>query len=178
MPGGAVNSWLFGKLPAHGDFVSRGLSLHQRDALDSWLSNEMAGAIEQFGDDFREFYSMAPPWCFVDQGESAGWAGGAISPSVDSAGRRFPIIVARAALKAEQAQNAARCCVEVIYDAFDQAMTADAMLSAVNKMDLEGDERAMPACWWVEDENHEPVITLAGPQPAGLLVAMLKGEAR
>ncbi len=178
MPGGAVSSWLYGKLPAHGDFVSRGLSMQQRDALDSWLSHEMAAAREELGDDFVELFSAAPPWCFIEEREGDGWAGGAISPSVDAAGRHFPIIVARAQLANDQAQAVARSCVEVIYDAFDRAMNADAMLAAVSQIDLDGEQLSGAARWWVEDENQVPVITMAGSNPKGLLAVMLKGEAQ
>jgi type VI secretion system protein ImpM len=176
--GGLMSAWLYGKLPAHGDFVSRGLSMQQRDSLDNWLSHEMAQARQQLGDDFVDLYNAAPPWCFIENREESGWAGGAISPSVDSAGRHFPIIVARAQLAGEQAKAAAQACVDVIYDAFNKTMDVDAVYSAVSEIDPVSDATPGAAQWWVVDENQIPVITLAGTNPRGLLAIMLKGEAQ
>jgi type VI secretion system protein ImpM len=172
-----MSSWLYGKLPAHGDFVTRGLSMQQRDAIDHWLSSEMADARDELGDAFIALYNAAPPWCFIENRDGEGWAGGAMSPSVDAAGRHFPIIIARAQLASEQAEAAARSCVDVIYDAFGKAMTADALLAAVSEVDLAVEASSGPtAQWWVDDENQIPVITLAGNKPKGLLAVMLKGE--
>ena len=33
-------AWLFGKIPAHGDFISRGLDHATHELLDDWLSVE------------------------------------------------------------------------------------------------------------------------------------------
>ena len=51
-----MTAWLFGKMPAHGDFVSRGLGPTMRDRLDLWLSAEMDVARAEFGDEFEPRY--------------------------------------------------------------------------------------------------------------------------
>ena len=54
-----LNRWLFGKLPALGDFVSRGLDMSARDRLDGWLSAEMQDGRTRWGDDFDLRYDAA-----------------------------------------------------------------------------------------------------------------------
>jgi type VI secretion system protein ImpM len=171
----AMTAWLFGKLPVHGDFVSRGLPMQEREMLDSWLSAEMAQAKAKLGDDFADSYDAAPPWCFVRKNDNDNWAGGALCPSMDSAGRRFPILVARANLSAEEATVAARSCVDLIYDAFATSMTADALLAATEAFRPDTNPGTSSESWWVEDEAQEPVIRLAGKFPPGLIAAMLEG---
>jgi type VI secretion system protein ImpM len=171
----ALTTWLFGKLPAHGDFVARGLSMHERNLLDNWLTSEMVHAQTKLGDAFTDCYDHAPPWCFIRKQASAEWAGGAMCPSMDSAGRRFPILLARAQLKAEEAVSAARSCIDMIYVAFEESMTAEALISAAARLEpgiIAGD---IDECWWVEDAEHEPLLRLEGQLPDGLITAMLEG---
>jgi type VI secretion system protein ImpM len=175
MPDDALTAWLFGKLPTHGDFVFRGLSMEQRDRLDLWLSEEMEVAREQFGAGFEESYDNAPPWCFSANAADGRWNGGAICPSMDSVGRRFPIIVARNGLAAEETVGAAQLCVDAIYRAFEESMTVDALSAALAELAPEKTEGDAETKWWVEDENHEPLVRLEGEFPAGLVSAMLEG---
>ncbi|KTW09913.1 type VI secretion system-associated protein TagF [Sphingomonas sanguinis] len=79
---------LFGKLPAHGDFVARGCSSEERAALDAWLTESMERAQRHFGAAFAERFDMAQPWI----GEGPG-VGGIIAASQDTAGRRYPLIL-------------------------------------------------------------------------------------
>ena len=83
-----LGRWLFGKLPVLGDFVARGLDGQMRDALDHWLSADLAAARDRFGDEFEPRYDAAPPWRFIDCDPDGGWSGGALCASVDRAGRR------------------------------------------------------------------------------------------
>ena len=80
-----VTAWLFGKLPSHGDFVTRGLSPAERDQLDRWLSDEMEQARDMLGEQFAARFDETPPVLFAHPCE-AGWEGGALCPSIDSAG--------------------------------------------------------------------------------------------
>ena len=171
----ALTAWLFGKLPAHGDFVARGLSMHERTLLDDWLTAEMMHALAKFGDTFMDCYDQAPPWCFIRQDSSAEWAGGAVCPSMDSAGRRFPILLARAQLKPQEAVSAARSCIDMIYLAFEESMTAESLISVAARLEPEIITGKIEECWWVEDAAHEPLLRLSGHLPDGLIAAMLEG---
>ena len=46
--------WLFGKIPAHGDFISRGLDHATHVLLDDWLSAVMASGRYQFAKTYRD----------------------------------------------------------------------------------------------------------------------------
>jgi len=80
---------IFGKLPAHGDFVARGIGAAEREALDAWLSGEMLAARAALGGDFEERYDRAPPWRFAGPDGA-----GVLVASVDGVGRRFPLYLA------------------------------------------------------------------------------------
>ncbi len=79
---------LYGKLPAHGDFVARGCSGEERGALDAWLTESMERAQRHFGAAFAERFDIAQPWI----GEGSG-VSGIIAASQDAAGRRYPLIL-------------------------------------------------------------------------------------
>ena len=84
---------LFGKLPAHGDFVMRNLPSGFVNAWDEWLQHYIAGSREQLGQDWLNIYLTSPIWRFAFSPgviDSAGWAG-IMLPSVDRVGRYYPL---------------------------------------------------------------------------------------
>lgn len=88
----------YGKLPAHGDFVTRRLPAAFVEGWDAWLNAVLAGSRERLGEGWREAFLSAPAWRFVLAPGvlgAEGWAG-VIMPSVDSVGRYFPLTVAAA----------------------------------------------------------------------------------
>lgn len=115
---------LFGKLPRHGDFVARGLSPTERDFWDEALTQSMIKAEMQHGDDFASLYRLAPPWrCVIKHGK--GWFGGALAPSMDSAGRLFPIMLACSFSGHEQGAVLASACEGLLFDALASGWNAD-----------------------------------------------------
>ncbi|MEE4207110.1 MAG: type VI secretion system-associated protein TagF [Erythrobacter sp.] len=78
---------LVGKLPAHGDFVSRGVTHAARDLIDHWLSDWMTAARSALGEAFEERYGEAGPWLF--EGPTVRLLA---LPSIDKAGRLFPLL--------------------------------------------------------------------------------------
>ena len=80
---------LYGKLPAHGDFVSRGLGAQQDKAIDERLTMSMEVAQSEWGADFEDTYLSAQPWLFTSQESTA-----IIIPSIDKVGRKFPLYLA------------------------------------------------------------------------------------
>lgn len=95
----------YGKLPAHGDFITRsfatgpqGVSMQSADpqmmqAWDQWLKAYAAVPQQNLGHAWLDIYLTSPVWQFV---VSAGilspqpWAG-LLIPSVDKVGRYFPM---------------------------------------------------------------------------------------
>ncbi len=84
----------YGKLPAHGDFVSRQLDKPMIDCWDHWLQSGMASSRVQLGSQWLECYLSAPIWRF---GLATGLCGparlGVMMPSIDRVGRYFPLTV-------------------------------------------------------------------------------------
>lgn len=87
---------VYGKLPAHGDFIQRNLPPAFVREWDLWCQGFIAGTREQLGADWLEVYLTSPIWRFafssgvVDEGR---WAG-ILLPSVDQVGRYFPFTIA------------------------------------------------------------------------------------
>lgn len=86
---------IFGKLPAHGDFVSRHLPSNFISVWDEWLQCSVAGSRELAGEGWLDDYLTSPMWRFALRSgvvnESA-WVG-VLVPSVDSVGRYFPLTI-------------------------------------------------------------------------------------
>lgn len=92
-----VQIGLHGKLPAHGDFLTRRLSREFVQGWDDWLQRSVASSQEQLGNQWLDIYLTSPLWRFVlSPGvvDSQPWAG-VLMPSVDSVGRYFPLTLAR-----------------------------------------------------------------------------------
>lgn len=86
----------FGKLPSHGDFVSRRLPPGFVQCWDEWLQNVIACSREQLGDAWLEVYLTSPIWRFALSPNLVGeqsWTG-ILMPSVDRVGRYFPLTIA------------------------------------------------------------------------------------
>ncbi len=87
----------YGKLPARGDFLSRGLPREFTDAWDEWLQSSMLEIRETLGDGWLEAYLTSPLWRFLIAPGVVSpdtWVG-VFMPSVDKVGRYFPMTIAR-----------------------------------------------------------------------------------
>jgi type VI secretion system protein ImpM len=85
----------FGKLPARGDFVRRDLPQNFVDAWDGWLAAGIAASRAQLGEAWLPAFLEAPIWNFaLAPGVVGGGIAGLFLPSVDRAGRYFPLTLA------------------------------------------------------------------------------------
>lgn len=86
----------YGKILAHGDFVSRRLPRQFIDVWDRWLEGSMAVGAERLPGKWLDCYLRAPIWRFALGpgicGQTA-WLG-VLMPSVDKVGRHFPLTIA------------------------------------------------------------------------------------
>lgn len=172
-----VTAWLFGKMPTHGDFVSRGLSPARRVRLDMWLTDEMNQSRARYGEGFEAVFETAPPWRFANQESDADWEGGALCASVDSAGRCFPLIVGRVAIDAAQATIAANACETAIYRAFADRLSADELWeAAANEPPIANNHKATSG-WWTDGNDNFPARRLTDALPVGLIATMLEARA-
>lgn len=86
---------IFGKLPAHGDFIQRSLPVGFINTWDEWQQHFISGTKEQLGEDWLEVYLTSPLWRFVFSDgviDENCWAGIMI-PSVDRVGRYYPFSI-------------------------------------------------------------------------------------
>jgi type VI secretion system protein ImpM len=86
----------YGKLRANGDFVTRRLPACFVEPWDAMLQAGLLASRAARGRAWLDAYLTAPLWCFAlgsgVLGQN-GWAG-VLMPSVDSAGRHFPLTIA------------------------------------------------------------------------------------
>ncbi|CAH0300660.1 type VI secretion system-associated protein TagF [Roseomonas sp. CECT 9278] len=96
MPDPRPLSGLYGKVPAHGDFVRRGLPSSFVAPWDSWLAAGIAAARGQLGAHWDAAWDTAPAWRFALPAGACGpdAVAGVMLPSQDQVGRRFPITLA------------------------------------------------------------------------------------
>jgi type VI secretion system protein ImpM len=92
----SVIAGFYGKLPARGDFVRGALPRDFTDRWDAWLAPAIAGSRQAMGEDWLPAFLEAPVWRFA---LSSGLCGsraaiGLMLPSVDRAGRYFPLTFA------------------------------------------------------------------------------------
>jgi type VI secretion system ImpM family protein len=146
-----VTARLFGKLPAHGDFVARGCTPVEQASLDTWLTASLADAQDRFGGEFADRFDAALPW----KGRGAG-AVGVIAASQDAAGRRYPLVLVCAA---------ANDIEGLIYAAIGDRWDADRLAAAAGAGPSSSIE-----CWTSANGPH----LLAGDMPVDIVTAMLE----
>ncbi|MFP5516895.1 MAG: type VI secretion system-associated protein TagF [Alphaproteobacteria bacterium] len=90
---GMGHAGCFGKLPARGDFLLRGLPRSFADPWHDWLLDGLQASRAVLGDGWMDRYLNAPIWRFTLEPGVCGpqAAAGVMMPSVDKAGRQFPL---------------------------------------------------------------------------------------
>ncbi|KAA5606916.1 type VI secretion system-associated protein TagF [Roseospira marina] len=138
----------YGKLPAHGDFVRRGLDHTVTEPWDAWLGRLMTAVRDDLGEDeWLELYLTGPIWRFAF---GAGVAGqpqtGVMVPSVDRVGRYFPLVLS-APLDGPASLPAAMRDGRPLLDAMEDL--ALAVLEDGEPMDADHLEAELNALEWV-----------------------------
>lgn len=124
---------LFGKLPGHGDFVSRGIAGVMSERIDRWLSNWLKLGRAQLLEEFDQRYLEACPWLWANGSTSA-----VLMPSVDAVGRQYPVLVFCAAGTGLQA------IYDLMVEALAEGWTSAALLDALATLEagpLPADDR-------------------------------------
>lgn len=199
LSGGAVPGW-FGKLPNLGDFASRRLPAAFVRRWDQWLQRGLVAARRELGERWQATYLVAPVlrfWLAADVAGERGWAG-LMMPSVDRAGRHFPLTLAlpleplAAALAARDWFNAldrtARQVLDVEFtvDDFEDALSAlaheslappDAAAEALAaQWLLHGGYAKAATLWWCGDAAPDtPWRAYADLPPATAFVSLIGG---
>ena len=92
-PGAGCGAGFFGKLPMRGDFITRRLPRAVLRPFETWLEEVMAGYRGTQGDGWQAGFDIAPIWHFwIGPAVFGATCTGALMPSADRAGRRFPAV--------------------------------------------------------------------------------------
>jgi type VI secretion system ImpM family protein len=85
----------YGKLPSHGDFISRSVGDEFVNRWDTWLQAGVALSRADLGDGWLDLFLVSPVWRFaLARGVIGGGAfAGLLLPSVDRVGRYFPLTI-------------------------------------------------------------------------------------
>ncbi len=181
MPAHPVAGGLWGKLPSRGDFVRLGLPRGFTDAWDGWLSAMLVDSRVRLGPAWQDAWMVAPVWRFALQ---AGLCGpdavlGVWMPSVDSAGRAYPLTLA-ACLPDAAAPGAPECAwLDAAEDAglaaLDQRLDPAAVAGRLPPLDRpDGPPLACGSLWWTERTvAPAPGTGLAALPDGGLFTRML-----
>ena len=83
----------FGKLPSHGDFVSRRLPTELLAGLEAWLDAGLQHSRDSLGDGWLQTYLSSPIWCFSASADCCGAQpfAGVLMPSLDRVGRYYSL---------------------------------------------------------------------------------------
>jgi type VI secretion system protein ImpM len=166
----------FGKIPSRGDFVRAGLPRGFVAPWDAWLQDMLTASRAALGEDWMPAWMEAPIWCFLLQPGACGpeAALGMFMPSVDRAGRLFPLSLAWVAPSAatfategmawlEQAEAAGLAALE-------QDLEPDALIAALQAETntseaIPGDpasQAPLGACaWWTSGSPRVPAAAFA-----------------
>ena len=141
----------YGKLPGHGDFVGRGLSGRQEQAIDRWLAAWLAAARAEWSEAFEANYRSAQPWLLANERLTA-----VAIPSADRVGRLFPLLAAAEAGVEMQA------LYDTIVGAIAEGWDGDRLHQALGDVPAQDTGAGGAAAWFVPDEDQ-----CAMPHPTG-----------
>jgi type VI secretion system protein ImpM len=160
-----VSVGFFGKLPARGDFVRAGLSRRFTDRWDGWLQQVLPASRQLIGADWDRSWRAASAWRFALAGEAP--VLGLLMPSVDRAGRHFPLTIAAEGADEDipfldAAEQAGR-------EAIDQEFAPEMLLARLKAIAPPG--AGLPVAdaatrWWTA--TGEPMLLDGLPDAAGL----------
>jgi type VI secretion system protein ImpM len=182
----------YGKLPARGDFVRAALPRDFTDPWDNWLAGVMAASRASMGDDWLPAFLESPVWRFALPpglcGERA--ALGLMLPSVDRAGRYFPLTFA--ALFANRPPEADSPDAEAWLDrceaagraALEEDAEPDRLADMMGRPEAAActdtmGSLAMRSLWWSGGSPRVPAsrLSLPGLPDAGTYATMLGAQA-
>lgn len=145
-----MGTGFFGKLPAVGDFVARGLPVGVRTPLDGWLTNQIvplartATGWPEGG--VRAAINLAHTPCLL-----------LIEPSEDAVGRSYPIVACTPMAGADQ--TAADAWADTIWPMLlrgvDEGISPDALLTLCKAQSVSGAQSETivpPVIWWAGQE--------------------------
>lgn len=89
-----MGRFVYGKHPAFGDFLTAGLSAVAQDRIENWLNASLSTLKTGWGEAWESGFDNSPPIAFWLGARITGGGAvrGAMRPSRDKVGRRFPLM--------------------------------------------------------------------------------------
>lgn len=151
--------FLFGKLPAFGDFLSRGLAEQELEAWDRRCTATLRATSARMGDAFARTLEAVPPRGFLLEpgGGERLWQAGCAAFSCDRVGRPFLFVLGFAGgrLLRDEGESIAASLEPCLYDAFlhrrDPASILDAAVDALVERDQAGSPGRLLMRGWQDD---------------------------
>ena len=170
-PAGPVAAGFFGKIPARGDFVRSGLPRGFVDAWDAWLQRVLPESRDRLGALWLPAWMEAPIWHFMLPAGQCGAAPtiGVWMPSIDAAGRHFPLTLARVGrlpertgewLAGAEAVGLAALQLDLAPEEVASRLEAPPAIQGVAEPGRPGEDVAY---WWTEGSPFVPAVRLALP---------------
>lgn len=169
----------FGKIPSRGDFVTTGLPPHTVKAWDRFISAALTVAKAADPGRWPDIWLEAPVWRFALPALMCGPSSllGLWMPSIDKAGRHFPLMIAATCVGAtpEQMARHGTAWLDAAEDAGRAAIAEDLTpdqlaalippppgLTATPQTDLPQDLQPRPGAglWWTDGGPHVPAQAL------------------
>jgi type VI secretion system protein ImpM len=174
----------FGKIPSRGDFVRSGLPGSFVEPWDNWLQKVLPAARVALGDQWDAIWLEAPVWRFLLPPGQCGpdCVLGLWMPSVDAAGRHFPLTLAAVlpgdAVPDSDADHAwLDCAEEAGRDAIAYDLSPEDLASRLTECRGPPPQAsAETGRWWTEGGPYVPASSIELPAlPAGdCFAAMLR----
>jgi type VI secretion system protein ImpM len=184
MPG--VVAGFYGKLPARGDFVRAGLPRDFIEPWDAWLQSVIAGSRALAGDAWLPAYLESPVWRFTLPPGMCGDLAvlGLMLPSVDKAGRYFPLSFAALhpfGIATASGDAWLDVCETAGREALEQDTEPQEIVGMLGVPDPSDATVAMlDAVWWSDGSErvHPTRMTLRSLPDVATYAAMLGADAR
>ena len=168
---GAVAGF-YGKLPARGDFVRVGLPRDFTDHWDMWLQSVISGSRASMGEAWLPAFLESPVWRFALAPGICGQRAvvGLMLPSVDKAGRYFPLTFALLLPEGVDIGETAGYlawldrCEDAGRAALEQDATPEQMTEMLGDPEVPNSEgRLAGATWWTDGSPTLPPTRLPLP---------------
>ncbi|MGH7040892.1 MAG: type VI secretion system-associated protein TagF [Acetobacteraceae bacterium] len=169
MLGPAALTGLYGKLPARGDFVCQRLPRAFTEPWDEWIAAMVAASRDALGAAWLPVWLEAPVWRFALAGGLCGSRDvlGLMLPSVDRAGRYFPLTFAALFPQPPDPHAAADGpaegdtawlgrCEAAGRAALDQDADPEALLALMGPAPSLAPRPPAGSAWWTEGGPHVP----------------------
>lgn len=167
----------YGKMPSMGDFLRLNTPPGFVSVWDTWLQQGLKAARATLGEGWQASYMSAPIWRFW---LGAGLAGpapvvGVIMPSVDRVGRQFPLTLMAIATPEDRGdERLLESLEEVALSALDDAMTRDALRTALADLITPKASDLTGSLWRTAAEQGDLALSFAALPPADQMHRLFK----